>query len=83
MPIGRLKNRDDGAWKMVRIGSMSEVRSPPGLFCFFLFHFPDTGRVRVGPKIWFDECITVKGEIIINFIIDGLCGRVRLFTTVG
>jgi hypothetical protein len=32
---------------------MSEIRSPPGLFCFF--HFPGTNRARMAPKIWFES----------------------------
>jgi hypothetical protein len=52
-----------------RVGSVSEVRSPPGLFYFFIFcfafHFPSTGRIRVWPNVWLDECISVTRDIIV------------------
>jgi hypothetical protein len=83
------------------VGWMSQIRSPSGLFFYFSFflfplsfvifrfHIPGTGRIRVGSKVWFDECIRVKGDIIIhiihiiNIIIEGICCLVMWFTTVG
>jgi hypothetical protein len=50
------------------------------------WHLIISRRVRFGSNVWFDECITVKGDIIknfINFIIEDISCRVRWFTTVG
>jgi hypothetical protein len=39
--------------------------------------------MRVGSKVWLYECISVKRDIIINFIIEGISGLLSWFTTVG
>jgi hypothetical protein len=53
------------------------------LICCFLLHFLGTRRVRVGPKVWLNEYMSVKGAFIINFIIEGISGWVMWFRTVG
>jgi hypothetical protein len=53
------------------------------LFCFSLPGHGQSQRFRVESKVWFDECMSMKRDIIIKFIIESISGCVMWFTSVG